>query len=172
MRKRLAIIIAIALGVGLFAFVWQSKGIAGLEEQRKILREQLLEARTSQASQADMPGPEGSRSMLGVDRAARSRRPTAAKLRSLWPDGVDVRDRTTASLVIPKVVKAVEHCGTPQLLEIATDLADRPNASDRFILKLLVIMVGEDDPGSALEFWDSHYESFYRRRICPRLFVI
>lgn len=161
MRTSTAITAAVAITLCLLAIRWQRSHMSLLEQETRALREQLSAAPSQPGLPSANVGTSGAVRRSDRDRndGKSSRRlPSIARLRALWPEGTVSTDRSAATLAIPKLVAAVEHCSSAEFLELAAGLSDHPeegSSNEPFLQELLLIMVSEEDPAGALALWDS-----------------
>ena len=155
MRKSTYLSAAIATVACLLVFLWQNQRISALEARSKKLQSETTSlGRQGESAPEKNPAPVDEQESTSADTI------TAAELRALWPEGIDINDFAAVANVMPKLTEAVADCTSAQLLEIAGTLVEENHRrSDRLITKLLLIIVGEEDPAGALSFWDEHHQS-------------
>lgn len=160
MRISTAVTGTVTITLCLGAILWQSGSISRMEKEARDLREQLVEAPPRSERVGTSPRKSISPLQRGHSSASPrpSRVPSITNLRALWPTGTKVSDRGAATLAISKVVASVEGCSSEELLELAKGLSNpsqESTSNELFIQKLLLIMISEEDPEGALEFWDN-----------------
>ncbi len=150
-----ALLLCLALGA------WRGAEIASLEGEAARLRRELAEAPPPAAPGVSIAAPGAPPSALGAAPAEPGSRgaPTLEELVALL-ENLD-RDEPAASLLaIPKVVDAVADCRSETLLELAGGLLGSDAEPAGFASIMLLLLVSEEDPLRALDFYDAHTEEY------------